>query len=51
MAVDGIGHSLVMIAEKYSKFSFKKLIDYFLSLKERIVLRLVPPTEYSSLTY
>ena len=40
-----IGHSLVLMTEKYSKFNPRKLRDYFPSLRERINLRLTRPNE------
>jgi hypothetical protein len=45
MALQVIVHKLVVMAEKYAKFNLRNLRDDFLSLKERINLRLTPPSE------
>ena len=47
MVSDEIGYSLVVMVEKYPKCNFKRLQDDFPTLRERIALRLVPPTEDS----
>ena len=47
MVADEIGHSSVVMTEKYAKCNLRRLQDDFRSLKERIALRLVPPTEDS----
>ena len=39
-----------MITDKYAKCNIRRLQDDFRSLKERIALRLVPPTEDSYFT-
>ena len=44
------GHLSGMITEKYAKFNLRKLRDDFPSLKERINLRLTPPSEDSYFT-
>jgi len=45
MVADDIGHSSVVITEKYAKFNLRKLRDDFPLSKERINLRLTPPSE------
>tara|TARA_B100001559_G_C16205953_1_gene486577 strand:+ start:408 stop:581 length:174 start_codon:yes stop_codon:yes gene_type:complete len=47
MVADEIGLSYVVMKEKYAKCNLRRLQDDFPSLKERIVLRLVPPIEDS----
>ena len=42
MVSQEIGHSSVVMTEKYAKFNLRKLRDDFPSLKERINLRLTP---------
>ena len=42
-----IGHSLVVMTEKYTNFNLRKLKDDLPSLRERIALRLTPPMEDS----
>ena len=50
MVADEIGHSSVVMTEKYAKFNLRRLQDDFPLLKERIAIRLVPPTEDSYFT-
>ena len=50
MVADEIGHASVVMTEKYAKCNLRRLQDDFPSLKERIALRLVPPTEDSYFT-
>ena len=50
MVSQEIGHSSVVMTEKYAKFNLRKLRDDFPSLKERINLRLTPPSEDSYFT-
>ena len=45
MVSDEIGHSSVVMTEKYAKCNLRRLEDDFPSLADRIALRLVPPTE------
>ena len=45
MVADEIGHASVVMTEKYAKCKLPKLQDDFQSLKERIALRLVKPSE------
>ena len=45
MVSQEIGHSSVVMTEKYAKFNLRKLRDDFPSLKDRINLRLTPPSE------
>ena len=45
MVSDEIGHSSVVMVEKYPKCNLRRLQDDFPSLKERINLRLTPPSE------
>ena len=45
MVSQEIGHSSVVMTEKYAKFTLRKLRDDFPSLKDRINLRLTPPNE------
>ena len=40
-----MGHSSVVMTEKYAKFNLRKLRDDFSSLRDRINLRLTPPNE------
>ena len=47
MVSEEIGHSSVVMTEHYTRFNLRKLMDDFPSLKERIALRLVPPTDDS----
>ena len=50
MVSDEIGHSSVVMTEKYAKCNLRRLQDDFPTLRERIALRLVPPTEDSYFT-
>jgi len=50
MVSQEIGHASVVMTEKYAKFNLRKLRDDFPSLKERINLRLTPPSEDSYFT-
>ena len=50
MLIDEIGHSSVVIAEEYAKCNLRKSQDDFSWLRERIALRLIPPTEDSYFT-
>ena len=50
MVSQEIGHTSVMMTEKYSKFNLIKLSDDFPSLKDRINLRLTSPSEDSKFT-
>ena len=45
MVSQEIGHSSVVMTEKYAKFNLRKLRDDFPSLKDRINLRLTKPSE------
>ena len=45
MVSQEIGHASVVMTEKYAKCKLPRLQDDFPSLRERIALRLVPPTE------
>ena len=45
--VNEIGHISVVMTEKYAKCNLRRLQDDFPTLRERIALRLVPPTEDS----
>ncbi len=45
MLSDAIGHSSVVMTEKYAKCKLPRLQDDFPSLRERIALRLIPPIE------
>ena len=45
MVSQEIGHTSVVMTEKYAKFNLRKLRDDFPSLKDRINLRLTPPNE------
>ena len=45
MVANEIGHSPVVVTEKYAKCNLRRLQDEFPSLKERINLRLTPPSE------
>ena len=49
MVSEEIGHSSV-VAEHYTRFNLRKLMDDFPSLKERIALRFTPPMEDSYFT-
>ena len=40
-----MGGASVVMTEKYAKYKLPRLQDNFPSLRERIALRLVPPTE------
>ncbi len=50
MVSDEIGHSSVVMTEKYPKCNLRRLQDDFPTLRERIALRLVPLTEDSYFT-
>jgi len=50
MVSQEIGHTSVMMIEKYAKFNLRKLRDDFPSLKDRINLRLTPPSDDSYFT-
>ena len=50
MVADEIGHTSVVMTEKYTRFNLRKLKDDFRSLKERIAFRLTPPMEHSYFT-
>ena len=50
MVSDEIGHSSVVMTEKYAKCKLPRLQDDFPSLRERIALRLIPPAEDSYFT-
>ena len=50
MVSDEIGHSSVVMTEKYAKCNLRRLQDDFPTLRERIALRLVPPAEDSYFT-
>ena len=45
MVADEIGHSSVMMTEKYTMFNLKKLKDDFPSIANRIEARLTPPAD------
>ena len=45
MVSQEIGHASVVMTEKYAKFNLRKLRDDFPSLRDRINLRLTPPSE------
>ena len=45
MVSQEIGHTSVMMTEKYANFNLRKLKDDFPSLKDRINLRLTKPSE------
>ena len=45
MVSQEIGHTSVMMTEKYAKFNLGKLRDDFPSLKDQINLRLTIPSE------
>ena len=45
MVSQEISHTSVVMTEKYAKFNLRKLRDDFPLLKERINLRLTPPSE------
>ena len=49
MVSQEVGHTLVLMTEKYAKCNLRRLQDDFPSLKKRIVLRFVSPME--DLTY
>ena len=44
MVFQETGHTSVVMIEKYAKFNLRKLRDDFPSLRERINLRLTPPS-------
>ena len=50
MVFQKIGHSSVVMTEKYAKFNLRKLRDDFPSLKDIISLRPIPPNEYKYFT-
>ena len=50
MVSDEIMYSSVVMTEKYAKCNLRRLQDDFPTLRERIALRLVPPTEDSYFT-
>ena len=50
MVSQEIGHSSVVMIDKYAKCNLRRLKDDFHSLADRIALRLVPPTEDSYFT-
>ena len=50
MVADEIGHSSVLMTEKYAKCKLPRLQDDFPTLRERIALRLISPTEASYFT-
>ena len=50
MVSQEIGHSSVVMTKKYAKSNLRKLRDHSISLKERINLRLTPPSEDSYFT-
>ena len=50
MVADEIGHSSVVMTEKYAKCNLRRLKDDFPSLADRIALRLTPPMEDSYFT-
>ena len=50
MVSDEIGHSSVVMTEKYAKCNLRRLQDDFPTLRERIALRLVLPAEDSYFT-
>ena len=50
MVADDIGHSSVVMTEKYANFNLRRLKDDFPSLADRIALRLTPPMEDSYFT-
>tara|TARA_B100000003_G_scaffold54319_1_gene47891 strand:- start:257 stop:502 length:246 start_codon:yes stop_codon:yes gene_type:complete len=43
MVADEIGHSSVIMTEKYTRFNLRKLKDDFPSIADRIDARLTPP--------
>ena len=50
MVSQEIGHTSVVMTEKYAKCKLSRLQDDFPSLRECIALRLIPPTEDSYFT-
>ena len=50
MVSQEIGHSSVVMTEKYAKCNLRRLKDDFPSLADRIDLRLTPPMEDSYFT-
>ena len=50
MVADEIGHTSVVMTEKYAKCNLRRLKDDFPSLAGRIALRLTPPMEDSYFT-
>ncbi len=50
MVSQKIGHSSVVMTEKYARFNLRKLRDDFPSLKDRINLRHTPPSDDSYFT-
>ena len=50
MVSQEIGHSSVVMTEKYARCKLRRLKDDFPSLTERIALRLTPPMEDSYFT-
>ena len=50
MVADEIGHTSVVMTEKYAKCNLRRLKDDFPSLADRITLRLTPPMEDSYFT-
>ena len=50
MVSDEIGHSSVVMTEKYAKCNLEKLLDDFPLLRERINFRLTTPSEDSYFT-
>ena len=50
MVSQAIGHSSVVMTEKCARCNLRRLKDDFPSLKERINLRLTPPSEDSYFT-
>tara|TARA_B100000282_G_C31424258_1_gene350483 strand:+ start:412 stop:582 length:171 start_codon:yes stop_codon:yes gene_type:complete len=45
-----IGHSSLMMTEKYARFNLKKLKDDFPSIANRIEARLTPPADDTYIT-
>ena len=45
MVADEIGHSSVMMTEKYIRFNLRNLKDDFPSIADRIDARLTPPAD------
>ena len=50
MVSQAIGHSSVVMTEKYAKCNLRRFQDDFPSLRERIALRLAPPMKDSYFT-